>query len=130
MTAYAVNCVYSTQMNSLINHSAKVLVKNLKPKAEEGEVIEFRGCVKLSDFDYHSDGLHSYNSNTTLALYAQPPTSCRIAEFFTLDVIGSTAFGLLVDSQKDPDSQYIRIARRAVELKFNLATIISRECFK
>ena len=43
-----------------------------------------------------------------------------------MDVIASTAFGLKVNSQKDPNNEFVRMAKKAFEFNFfSLVFIIS-----
>lgn len=37
---------------------------------------------------------------------------------FTMDVIASTAFGVKVDSHNDPNNQFVRMAKKAIEMSF------------
>lgn len=40
-------------------------------------------------------------------------------------MIGSTAFGILVDSQGDPDNEFTRMANKATEVKLSLAVLLA-----
>ena len=51
--------------------------------------------------------------------------SYRAAGYFTMDTIGSTAFGLMIDSQGDPDNPFIKMANKSVKAGLSPAVLIS-----
>ena len=42
----------------------------------------------------------------------------RFAGLYTMDVIASTAFGLKIDSQKDKNNQFVKMAKKIFEVSF------------
>ena len=47
---------------------------------------------------------------------------------FTMDVIASTAFGLKIDSQKDKNNQFLKMAKKIFEFSiFNPISIVACE---
>ena len=43
---------------------------------------------------------------------------------FTMDVIASTAFGLDIDSQKDPNNQFVTMSNKALQFSFKDPKVI------
>lgn len=55
-------------------------------------------------------------------------TQCRCYNCFTLDVVGSVAFGTEVDSQKNPDDPFVKNCRTFFEMSlFKPLLILIRE---